>query len=72
LKTTSKIYITAAECAEMLGVSIGYSYKILRLLNAELKKEGFITISGKIPKKYFEEKWYGMNESDNAKEKVAL
>lgn len=59
MKTTEKIYITAAELSEMLGVSIGYAYKIIRQLNQELAKEGFLTISGKIPSKFIEKKWYG-------------
>lgn len=30
-------------------------------MNCELKNKGFITVAGKIPKKYFEEKCYGYN-----------
>ena len=36
-----KIYITANELAEMLGVSVGHAYKLIRKLNQELEKEGF-------------------------------
>jgi len=61
MNTTNKIYITASELSEMLGVSMAFSYKICRTLNAQLKDMGFITISGRVPKKYFEEKWYGMS-----------
>ena len=34
-----KIYITANELAEMLGVSVGHAYKLIRKLNQELEKE---------------------------------
>lgn len=34
----NRIYITAPEMAEMLGISIGHAYKIIRSLNDELKK----------------------------------
>ena len=42
-----KIYITANELAEMLGVSVGHAYKLIRKLNQELEKEGFLVIAGK-------------------------
>ena len=46
--------------AELLGVSRGYAYKVIRGLNDELKAKGFRVISGKVPRKYFQEKYYGM------------
>lgn len=49
----NRIYITAPEMAEMLGISIGHAYKIIRSLNDELKKDGYIVIAGKVPKDYF-------------------
>lgn len=54
------IFITAAEMAEMLGISKPYAYKIIRQLNEELEEKGFITIPGRVSKKYFEEKFYGL------------
>ena len=44
-----KIYITANELAEMLGVSVGHAYKLIRKLNQELEKEGFLVIAAKFP-----------------------
>lgn len=38
----------------------GYAYKIIRGLNEELKEKGYRTICGKVPTKYFEEKFYGL------------
>lgn len=61
METTNKIYITANELAEMLGVSIGHSYKIIRKLNQELEKQGFLVIAGKVPRRYFEKRWYGFS-----------
>lgn len=54
------IFITAAEMAEILGISKPYAYKIIKQMNEELEANGFITISGKVSKKYFEEKFYGV------------
>jgi len=59
MKKENKIYITASELAEMLGVSTGHAYKIIRRLNQELEKAGYIVIAGKIPVRYFEKRWYG-------------
>ena len=52
----NKIYITASELAEMLGVSVGHAYKIIRKLNQELEKN-----AGKVPRRYFEKRWYGFS-----------
>ena len=60
MENVKKMYVTAEEAAEMLGVSTGYAYKIIRGLNEELKEKGYRTICGKVPTKYFEEKFYGM------------
>lgn len=60
MENTMKMYITADEVAELLGVSRGYAYKVIRGLNDELKAKGFRVISGKVPRKYFQEKYYGM------------
>ena len=53
-----KIYYSAADIAAMLGVSTGKAYKILREMNKDLADKGFLTIAGKIPVAYFNEKWY--------------
>lgn len=59
MMTQEKAYITASELAENLGVSVGQAYKIIRQLNSELAKEGYITVAGKCPRRYVEKKWYG-------------
>ncbi|WP_368308240.1 HTH domain-containing protein [Mediterraneibacter gnavus] len=59
MMTKERNYVTANELAETLGVSTGQAYKIIRRLNNELDKKGFITVSGKCPRRYLEEKWYG-------------
>ena len=61
-----KIYYSAEDIANMLGVSKGKSYKTLREMTKELANKGFLTIAGKIPVEYFKEKWYG-----GAKEVIA-
>lgn len=60
----NKIYITALELSDMLGVSLGYAYKIIRQLNKELEKSGYMIIAGKIPKGYLEKRWFGYNAKE--------
>lgn len=43
-ENTMKMYITADEVAELLEVSRGYAYKVIRGLNDELKDKGFRVI----------------------------
>ena len=45
-----------------LEVSDSYAYRLIRQLNAELEQKGFVVVKGKISRKYFEERVYGMNE----------
>ena len=37
----------ASEVAKELDVSLSYAYKLIKQLNEELRKKGYITISGK-------------------------
>ena len=59
MENGKKMYVTAEEPAEMLVVSRlcpqGYHG-----LNEELKAKGYRTICGKVPTKYFKEKFYGL------------
>lgn len=45
-------------------MSEGYAYKLIKQLNLELEQKGFITIRGRISKKYFEERIYGLRKDD--------
>ncbi len=54
-------YGTAAELAEMLQISVGHAYKVIHRLNEELAAKGYLTFSGKVPRKYLEERCYGLN-----------
>lgn len=57
--TTNKNFLNAADVSEYMGISIPMAYKIIRKLNDELKAQGFITVSGKINRRYFEAKVNG-------------
>lgn len=55
----TKTYYDAWEVAEMMGTSKATAYTTIKKLNKELEDKGYITIAGKISKKYFHERTYG-------------
>ena len=54
------LFMTAQEVADILNISKPYAYKIINRLNKELEEKNFIIIPGKVSRKYFEEKFYGI------------
>lgn len=53
-----KTYYTCKEVMERLGVCQTKAYQLIRELNKELQDKGYITVQGKVSKKYFEERIY--------------
>ncbi len=51
--------VTEQDIVDMLCVSKGHAYKIIRQLNRELEDSGYIVVSGKIPRAYWDKKFYG-------------
>ena len=58
------LFVTAGEVAQDLGVSKPFAYKLVRQMNEELEEKGFITIAGRVSRKYYEEKFYGMAQAN--------
>lgn len=52
-------YVDAKEVSQLLGVSQSKAYQIIKQLNDDLKKDGYLTIAGKVSRAYFCKKWYG-------------
>ena len=57
-----QLFVKAEEVARELGISKPYAYKLVREMNEELKQKGFITIPGRVSRRYFEEKFYGLRD----------
>ena len=55
----NSIFMKAEEVQEFLGVSRTESYRIIKRLNEEIKANGYMVISGRVSRKYLEEKVYG-------------
>ena len=55
----NKRFLTAQDVMEMLGVSLSYSYKLIRRLNAALEGDGVVTRKGRGSTQYFMKRIYG-------------
>ncbi len=52
------LFYTVEDIINILNVSKSTAYREIKKLNDELKKKGYITISGKVSSKYFWERLY--------------
>lgn len=56
---TKQVY-TARDLQELLGVSESKAYQYIRIMNQELSEKGFLTVRGKVPCAYVQERFFGM------------
>mgnify|MGYP002514678631 FL=1 len=56
-----KVYYSAKDIVDMLDISKASAYKLIRQMNNELQSSGYIILQGKVPRAYFNQKWYGLN-----------
>jgi len=64
----SNAFMRVDDVATELGISKSYAYKIVQRLNTELKNMGFLTVAGRINKKYFMERvYYGEHQKTERK-----
>ena len=52
-------FMKVEDVMEVLGISKSLAYRFMRQMNEELEAKGFITIHGKVSRKYFMERFYG-------------
>ena len=55
--------VYADEVAATLGVAKETAYKIIKGLNDNLREKGYVMVSGRLPRRYWEEKFYGGAEA---------
>ena len=60
---SNKIYMTAKDVSTTMGVSMGHAYKLIRIMNSELKDAGFLVVAGKVPLSFFKKKCFGYEEN---------
>ena len=52
-----KLFLQAEDIMEIMGIARSTAHKLIRDLNSELRKNGYITIQGKVPTKYYFERF---------------
>lgn len=50
----TKQFLSAKDVAGRMQISLSMAYKIIRRLNKELTQKGYIVVSGKVSRSYFE------------------
>lgn len=53
----------AGDLAELLGVSESKAYGLIRIMNDELQKKGYLTLRGRVPAAYVQERFFGMEKA---------
>lgn len=48
-------FITAEEVQRVMGIGQTSAYTVIKTLNKQLKAKGCVTVSGRCPRKFFEE-----------------
>ena len=52
----SNTFMRVNDVANELKVSTSYAYKVIKSLNKQLREKGYMTIAGRVSRKYFLEK----------------
>ena len=63
VKGMNEKFLEVGDVMQILGISRSAAYKLMRKINSELEKKGYIVIRGKVSRKYFEERIYGMSDA---------
>ena len=63
VKGMNEKFLEVGDVMQILGISRSAAYKLMRQMNSELEKKGYIVIRGKVSRKYFEERIYGMSDA---------
>lgn len=66
VRLDNRSVLRCGDVMEILGVSDGKAYGIIRQLNKELEAKGFHTITGRVSRQYFEESFYGITAAKEA------
>lgn len=57
--TDKKPMYDVEDVKSVLGVKDSKAYDIIRELNSELQKKGYLTVRGRISARYFNERFFG-------------
>lgn len=51
-------FLFEQDIEKILNISRASAYRVIKHLNNELQKEGYLTVAGRIPTKYFYQRYY--------------
>jgi len=54
--------INVKQVAEILDISVSSAYRVISQLNKELKRDGFLTIPGKVDSLYLTKRFFASSE----------
>lgn len=52
----TKIFYSAQDVADLIGVSVSKAYQIIAQMNSELKEKGYLVQRGRVPIAYFNDR----------------
>lgn len=55
-----KQFMNAAELCSMMGVSESKAYDLIRTMNSELQRDGYLTVRGRVPTAYVKKRFFGL------------
>ena len=62
-----KRFLDVHDIMEITGLSSSSSYIVIKQLNEELQKKGYLTIRAKVISTYFYERFFGKEVQNNAR-----
>lgn len=57
-KAPTTQFLSAQDIMAIMGISQSQAYLVIRNLNEKLKQDGYLTVRGKVSRRYFEENVY--------------
>lgn len=56
------MYVRVDTIIKDLQISKPLAYKLMKEMNDELREKGFMVISGRVPRAYYKERFYGLSK----------
>ena len=60
----NEMFVGVETVAKDFGVSKGFAYKLIKQMNEELKKNGYLTVAGRVSRQYYRERIYGLTPAE--------
>lgn len=61
----NEMFVGVETVAKDFGVSKGFAYKLIKQMNDELKAKGYLTVAGRVSRRYYRERIYGFASEEH-------